>query len=120
MSKGSEAIKCPSWRKQGDPDTDLSQCDADLLMTALRGLPLVLSDIARSEQIEYPETAKDIEYVSCKLERLVSELHRRLVSSEKLTITPAQKSNHSGVSDATRPKDKRRKRMPDGTLEFTN
>lgn len=115
-------MKKPSWRKQGDigPESGISSCDPFLLMTALRGLAPILNDIANSERICYPDSAQDIEFVACKLDRLVTELHNRLIVSGKLASKPPQKSNHSGGSDASRPKAKRRKRLADGTLGFTN
>jgi hypothetical protein len=112
--------KQPSWRQQGETgvESDLSKCDAFLLMTALRGLPRILNDIAASEQVFFPENVQDLEFVADKIDRLVTELHCRLVAADKLSSKPAQRPNHSGSSDSTKPKEKRRKRLADGTLGF--
>lgn len=110
--------KVPSWRQQGETgaEAELGKCDAFLLMTALRGLPIVLTDIAKSERVFFPDNAQDLEFVADKLDRLVTELHRRLVAVKMLANKPAQNPNHSASSDASKPKAKRRRRLPDGSL----
>ena len=113
-------MKQPSWRLPGEGGAalDVSDCDPFLLMTALRGLPIILVDIARSEQVFFPDNAQDVEFVAAKLDQLITELQCRLVASGKFPNKPAQRSNHSGNSDTSRPKEKRRTRMPDGSLGF--
>lgn len=103
----------PSWKIQGEAGADdLATANAFLALSALRGLPIILVDIAKSERVFFPENANDIEFVASKLDQLVTDLHRRLVAVEG--FAPAVPRRKLG----RRAKTRRRRRLADGSLGF--
>ena len=81
----------PSWRKTTDAlkQSELTDCDSFVLLSALRGLAPLMREIIKTEKLKLAENIQDLEFVSWQLERITEVLHRRLIE-EQLIQMPDQ------------------------------